>query len=924
MSAWISWRQAWREAETEMVRTADAAAEYARRVLDGLVLRVDRANEILAGLSDAEIRANEERLHAALRRVVERTGDAGTIHLLVLDRDAAPLVSANVFPLPHGVSFAQREHMPVLRGPAPPEIHVSAVQAGLLIGRSFFILARRRGETGNGLPPDAFDGVVSAAILSEEVGAALRALAGDPRDSLALLRSDGAVLVATDGFVAEGAPARLPDGDPALERMRRGEERGLDLAPTGPGGAPRITAIRQVAGYPVHVAVARPTAELWSRWRRGLVLHLAIGVPAMISLGLLALALVRRQHALADANATLEQRLAERTAELERRSAEAAELAEALELTPVLVRRLDGSILFWSRGCEQLYGYSAAEAVGRCSHVLLATTFPASGGPAAALAALEACGEWRGELLHRHRDGHVVAVLSHWVLRRRPGGGEAVVVEANTDIAALRRAEAEREEARALLAAALDAADMGTWQYDPATGLMEVSEGADRLFGLPDAGPAGPRPLADYLAALHPDDRARVRHQIELAAALGQDVALEYRVRRPGGTLRWIVSRGGLRTRGDWSQRLMGALVDVTVLKRAQEALARSEARLRLAQEAGGIGTWEWDAATGELHWSRETFLIFGLDPDRDRPLGYARTLEWVHPEDRGAIIAAARKAFGEDGQFAAEFRLLRRGPRGTDLGETRWAVARGRRLAGPDGRRGRLIGAVVDITDRKLAEERLMLLMREVDHRAKNALAVVQAALRLTPKDDARAYAAAVEGRVKALARAHTLLAQSKWAGTGLRSLLQCELAPFLDGTEGEAAGPRVVLAGPPVTLPPQVPQPLGTSLHELATNATKYGALSVPEGCVRVSWTLLPRGWLRLRWEETGGPALRGAPARTGFGSRVLLASIQDQLGGRVERRWEESGLVCTIEIPIGEPSRRADGGEAARPASLAASSG
>jgi two-component sensor histidine kinase len=191
------------------------------------------------------------------------------------------------------------------------------------------------------------------------------------------------------------------------------------------------------------------------------------------------------------------------------------------------------------------------------------------------------------------------------------------------------------------------------------------------------------------------------------------------------------------------------------------------------------------------------------------------------------------------------------------------------------------------------------------VDHRAKNVLAVVQAALRLTPKGDAEAYAKAVEGRVMALARAHTLLAAGRWAGAGLRALLEAELAAFLPTPAADGGtGPRAELRGPDVLLSPAAAQAVSIALHELATNATKHGALSVPGGRIMVSWRVageVDGRMLWLRWAEAGGPLVAGVPGRRGFGSRVIEATIRDQLGGTLRKAWEPGGLVCELAVPL-----------------------
>jgi two-component sensor histidine kinase len=201
-------------------------------------------------------------------------------------------------------------------------------------------------------------------------------------------------------------------------------------------------------------------------------------------------------------------------------------------------------------------------------------------------------------------------------------------------------------------------------------------------------------------------------------------------------------------------------------------------------------------------------------------------------------------------------------------------------------------------------SEARVRLLAQEVDHRAKNALAVVMATLRLTPKNDVATYAKAVEGRISALARVQTLLSEDRWRGASLHALLKAELAPFVWEGGGEL-GPRADLDGLPVLLPPVAAQPIAMAAHELATNALKHGALSIPVGRVTVSWRLTgtehtPRDKLLLRWVETNGPKVANPPTRRGFGTRVLESIVRGQLGGKISLNWPDTGLVCEIEIP------------------------
>ncbi len=197
-----------------------------------------------------------------------------------------------------------------------------------------------------------------------------------------------------------------------------------------------------------------------------------------------------------------------------------------------------------------------------------------------------------------------------------------------------------------------------------------------------------------------------------------------------------------------------------------------------------------------------------------------------------------------------------------------------------------------LDISERKRGEERQRLLMRELDHRAKNALNVVQSVVHLTRAETIAEFTAAVRGRVEALARAHALLADNAWSGADLGELLTAELAPFRvdDPAAFSLEGPRVAIA-------PEVVQSVGIVLHELATNAGKYGAFARPGGRVAISWAWRD-GDLVLSWRESGGPAVR-EPDRRGFGTAMVARIVETQLDGRFDCRWDPDGLTCDIAI-------------------------
>jgi PAS domain S-box-containing protein len=206
----------------------------------------------------------------------------------------------------------------------------------------------------------------------------------------------------------------------------------------------------------------------------------------------------------------------------------------------------------------------------------------------------------------------------------------------------------------------------------------------------------------------------------------------------------------------------------------------------------------------------------------------------------------------------------------------------------------GATIATVIlrDIAERKANEEALHLLAREVDHRAKNVLAVVQALVSLTRAETKEAFIDAVRGRVSALGRAHSLLAQSRWEGAVLTQIITDETAPY------QRPG-QIQIDGPPVVLGPNFVQPVSLLIHELATNAVKYGALSAEHGRVSIELAVLPSQELELRWSEVGGPPA-AEPSSQGFGSTLIREVATRQLGGQLEMTWAPTGLRLVVTLP------------------------
>ena len=321
-------------------------------------------------------------------------------------------------------------------------------------------------------------------------------------------------------------------------------------------------------------------------------------------------------------------------------------------------------------------------------------------------------------------------------------------------------------------------------------------------------------------------------------------------------------------------------------LEESNARLQESERQLRLATEAAEVGIWDVDTVADTLFWPPRVKAMFGISPDV--PVTMDDFFAGLHPDNKEAVKKAYEAACDpvKRAMYDVEYRTI-----GKEDGVVRWVAAKGLGLFDVNGRCVRVIGTALDVTSRKEAEEQQNLLAREVDHRARNALAVIQSIIRLTRARSVDDYVAAIEGRIKALARAHTLLSDSRWHGADLATLVGEELEPY-------RSGDKISIDGPGISLQPSTAQGLALALHELATNAAKHGALSSVSGKVKLSWRLQPDA-LIFDWVENGGPQI-ARPTTRSFGLRVIRASIEQQLNGRTKFDWDPGGLHCNFWIP------------------------
>lgn len=333
---------------------------------------------------------------------------------------------------------------------------------------------------------------------------------------------------------------------------------------------------------------------------------------------------------------------------------------------------------------------------------------------------------------------------------------------------------------------------------------------------------------------------------------------------------------------------------------RTQTALVEAETRLRLAHEAADIGTFDLDLVNNELLWDARCKACFGLSDDA--VVTYESTfLDGLHPDDRERVVSEVALALDPagTGEFDSVYRTI-----GREDGKLRHVHASGQTVVRA-GQTVRFVGAVRDVTEEKQAEERQLLLTRELQHRVKNTLAMVNALANQTLRRAANVQdgLAAFSARLIALSHAHDILTQTSWTSAPIGAIVAQSLESHRleDGT-------RFVWSGPDIRLNAKQSLALALALHELATNAAKYGALSGDEGRVEIDWRIeggsLPR--LVFEWRESGGPPVQ-APSKRGFGSRLIEQSLAMEFGGEVQIDYHPSGVVCRIDAPLHD-----DGGE------------
>ena len=551
----------------------------------------------------------------------------------------------------------------------------------------------------------------------------------------------------------------------------------------------------------------------------------------------------------------------------------------------------DGSILRANNSFARMLGYSVEELKTRTFQDL---THPDDLATNLSVLNKTLVGEAESYCIEKRyvrKDGGIVwASLTVGCVRKTDGGVD-YFVSVVEDITDRKRAEARLAERNAQLDLAGKIARIGSFMYDDGTKKLQLSPGCAAIYGLPEGTLEISR--EDWRARVHPDDLPRLDAVARRAFTNGErEFVLEFRIFRHG-QVRWIESRVLISyNEAGKPVRRIGAKIDVTERKQAEQALAERNIQLALAAKAGLVGTYAYDADTEIMQISDGYAAIHGF-PEGTTEIARSECLAGVHPDDIGRVEQFRSEAFRDRRrEYNVEYRIIRPG------GELRWVETRCFLSFSGEGHPHRVVGVSIDITERKRVEEQQRTLLAELDHRVKNALATVSAVVSHTRQGSRSVadFVAALDGRIRSMATTHELLSSRRWHGVSLTELVRRELAPYATRNNTE-------INGPDISLKPEAGQAMAMVLHELATNAAKYGALSTKNGRVSIRWDRHlnghPRSHLVFEWQEIGGPPVV-ALGKSSYGTSTIRDLIPYEFGGTVDLVLAPEGVRCRLELP------------------------
>jgi len=469
------------------------------------------------------------------------------------------------------------------------------------------------------------------------------------------------------------------------------------------------------------------------------------------------------------------------------------------------------------------------------------------------------------------------------------------VAEVDTLMAELRRTAAKRQaaddllrESEAIFRAMFEMSSVGKIEVDPKSGrFLRANAAMCKFVGYSEV-ELRARTVFDIT---HPDDRDRDRELLRRMVAGELAVFdMEKRYIRKDGNAVWArVTANIIRDESGRPLRDTAVILDINARKQAEQALQASKDRLQLALNAAQLGSYQYDPLHCVFSGDTRCQEIFDLSKNE---ASIDEILNRVHPDDVEMVQANLQAALDpiEPRRSATEFRLRRRN------GEVRWVESNGLAYfegAGPERRAVSYVGTLAEITERKEREEKEHLLMREINHRAKNMLSVVDAIAHQTATRNPEDFIERFSERIQALSANQDLLVRNQWNGVEIEDLVRAQLAPFAD-----LIGSRIGVQGPKLRLRAASAQAIGLALHELATNAGKYGALSTDRGRLDVCWGI-DGDTFTMSWTERDGPPV-SAPKRRGFGTIVMETMAERSVGGRVDLDYASSGLTWRLTCP------------------------
>lgn len=432
---------------------------------------------------------------------------------------------------------------------------------------------------------------------------------------------------------------------------------------------------------------------------------------------------------------------------------------------------------------------------------------------------------------------------------------------------------------------------------DFASGRLQWLHSGHRLFGY-DSGTEPPT-LDQWLSRIAPVDRERIGRVLQDSGKNGTPVDQQFRIALPGSkAVRWIQDRASVQFDSQAKPvRIVGVHIDVTAILDAQRAVEESELRFRQTFENANVGVAHVSTSGRFVRCNPRLCQMLG------RPAHELASLTFqdiTHPDDLDADLGMVERLLsGKISSYTMEKRYIR--PDGDIL----WTDLNVSLLRDTDGQPLNFVSVITDIDGRKKAQEQVQLLLGEADHRVKNLLSVVSVIVKSSARtaDSVNEFEEHLSRRLTGIAASHDLLMNKAISGGELSELIRRQLGIFT-----EVTADRLVLCGEPVQLAPAAVHAFGMVLHELATNACKYGALSSDTGAVHISWSIeAATASLRFEWQERGGPLVT-APQTQGFGSRILQRVLSGTFGGRTNLLLEPDGARFTAHVPLQSIARDA----------------